>query len=38
MRDIFILLKEFDLLSKGVNNRNTQNGQLVTELIFRILG
>jgi DNA polymerase-3 subunit delta len=37
MRNIFLLLKEFDLYSKGVNNRNTQNGQLVTELIYRIL-
>lgn len=37
MRKIFQVLKEFDLYSKGVNNRNTQNGQLVTELVFRIL-
>lgn len=37
LRNIFLLLKEFDLLSKGVKNRNTQNGQLVNELVFRIL-
>ena len=37
LKHILITLKEFDLYSKGVDNRNTQNGQLVNELIYKIL-
>ena len=34
---IFTYLKETDLKTKGVNNSGINNGQLLKELIFKIL-
>ena len=34
---IFKLLKEYDLKSKGVNNRSTNQSELLKELVFKIL-
>ena len=34
---IISLLKKYDLRSKGVDNNNTSDGELLKELIFRIL-
>lgn len=34
---IFEYLKEYDLKSKGVNNKSTKQGELLKELIFKIL-
>ena len=34
---IFTLLKEYDLRSKGINNKSTNEGELLRELIFKIL-
>lgn len=35
--EIIALLREYDLKSKGVNNTSTSNGELLKELIFKIL-
>ncbi|MGD9977234.1 MAG: DNA polymerase III subunit delta [Bacteroidales bacterium] len=35
--DIFALLREYDLRSKGVNNNSTNHGELLRELVFKIL-
>ena len=35
--NIFSYLKEYDLKSKGVNNKNTNDGELLKELIYKIL-
>lgn len=37
LKQIFSYLKEFDLKSKGVNNTSTPYGELLKELIFKIL-
>jgi len=37
LKTIFTLLKECDLKTKGVNNGGTSNGELLKELVFRIL-
>lgn len=34
---IFSLLREYDLRSKGLNNTTTDNGELLKELIYKIL-
>jgi len=34
---IFTYLKEYDLKSKGVNNKSTNDGELLKELIYKIL-
>jgi DNA polymerase-3 subunit delta len=34
---IIDLLKEYDLKSKGVNNISTSDGELLKELLFKIL-
>ena len=34
---IIALLKEYDLKSKGVNNISTSDGELLKELLFKIL-
>ena len=35
--DIFTHLKQYDLKSKGVNNTSTKDGELLKELVYRIL-
>ena len=35
--DIFTLLKVYDLKSKGVNNTSTADGDLLKELVYKIL-
>ena len=35
--DIFTYLKQYDLKSKGVNNTSTKDGELLKELLYRIL-
>ena len=35
--DIFIYLKQYDLKSKGVNNTSTKDGELLKELVYKIL-
>ena len=35
--DIFTLLKVYDLKSKGVNNTSTADGELLRELVYKIL-
>ena len=35
--DIFTLLKVYDLKSKGVNNTSTNDGELLKELVYKIL-
>ena len=35
--DIFTYLKQYDLKSKGVNNTSTKDGELLKELVYRIL-
>ena len=35
--NIFTHLKEYDLKSKGVNNKSTDDGELLKELIYKIL-
>ncbi len=37
LKQIFYLLKEYDLKTKGVNNSGVNNGELMKELIFKIL-
>ena len=37
LKDVFKYLKEYDLKIKGVNNGVTEKGELMRELIFRIL-
>jgi len=37
LKDVFKNLKEYDLKIKGVNNGATEKGELMRELIFRIL-
>ncbi len=37
LKEIFGLLKECDLKTKGVDNNGTPNGELLKELVFRIL-
>jgi DNA polymerase-3 subunit delta len=37
LKDIFKYLKEYDLKTKGVNNGVTDRGELMRELIFKIL-
>lgn len=37
LKDIFKNLKEYDLKTKGVNNGATEKGELMRELIFKIL-
>lgn len=37
LKDVFKYLKEYDLKIKGVNNGATEKGELMRELIFRIL-
>jgi DNA polymerase-3 subunit delta len=34
---IFELLREYDLRSKGVNNDNVDGGELLKELVFKIM-
>lgn len=35
--EIFSLLREYDLKSKGVNNESTGHGELLKEMVFKIL-
>jgi DNA polymerase-3 subunit delta len=35
--NIISLLREYDMLSKGVNNNSTSEGELLKELVFKIL-
>ena len=35
--DIFTHLKQYDLKSKGVNNTSTADGDLLKELVYKIL-
>jgi DNA polymerase-3 subunit delta len=35
--NIFIYLKQYDLKSKGVNNTSTKDGELLKELVYKIL-
>ena len=35
--DIFTYLKQYDLKSKGVNNTSTKDGELLKELVYKIL-
>ncbi len=35
--DIFSLLREYDLRSKGLNNETTDNGELLKELVYKIM-
>ena len=35
--DIFSFLKQYDLKSKGVNNTSTKEGELLKELVYKIL-
>lgn len=35
--DIFALLRDYDMRSKGVNNNSTDHGELLRELVFKIL-
>lgn len=35
--NIFSLLKEYDLRSKGINNKNVSSGELLKELVIKIL-
>ncbi len=35
--EIFRLLREYDMRSKGVNNDSTDNGELLRELVFKIM-
>jgi DNA polymerase-3 subunit delta len=37
LADIISLLREYDLRSKGVNNVNTSEGELLREMLFKIL-
>ena len=37
LKDIFKFLKEYELKTKGVNNSGIENGELMKELIFKIL-
>jgi DNA polymerase-3 subunit delta len=37
LRQIFSLLKEFDLRSKGLEGNNASEGELLKEMVFRIL-
>jgi DNA polymerase-3 subunit delta len=37
LKNIFSYLKEYDLKTKGVNNTSTSNGELMKELVFKIL-
>ncbi|HQH19842.1 MAG TPA: DNA polymerase III subunit delta [Bacteroidales bacterium] len=37
VRQVISLLKEYDLMIKGVNNKSIPNGELFKELIFQIL-
>lgn len=37
LKNIFSYLKEYDLKSKGVDNSGINNGELLKELVFRIL-
>lgn len=36
LENIFSLLKEYDLRSKGINDSGTEDGQLLKEMLFRI--
>jgi len=35
--EIFTLLRQYDMRSKGVNNENTDQGELLRELVFKIM-
>lgn len=35
--DIFAILRDYDMRSKGVNNNSTDHGELLRELVFKIL-
>ena len=35
--EIFSLLREYDMRSKGVNNESTEDGGLLKEMIYKIL-
>lgn len=37
VKQIISLLRKYDLMSKGLNNNTTSNGQLLKELVFQIL-
>ncbi len=37
LEQIFYLLEEYDLRSKGVNNSGTDHGELMKEMVFKIL-
>lgn len=37
LEQVFLILEEFDLRAKGVNNHNVKEGELMRELVFRIL-
>jgi DNA polymerase-3 subunit delta len=37
LKHIFGYLKEYDLKSKGVNNGSVESGELMKELMFKIL-
>ncbi len=37
LEQIFYILEEYDLRSKGVNNTGTKEGELLKEMVFRIL-
>jgi DNA polymerase III subunit delta len=37
LKSIFAYLKEYDLKSKGINNSSISNGELLKELIYKIL-
>ena len=37
LRGILALLREYDLKVKGVNNNSTEDGQVLKELVYKIL-
>ncbi|MGE0567752.1 MAG: DNA polymerase III subunit delta [Bacteroidia bacterium] len=37
LRNIFSYLKEYDLKSKGINNTGVNNGELLKEMVYKIL-
>ena len=37
LKSIFGYLKEYDLKTKGVDNSGVDNGELLKELVFKIL-
>jgi DNA polymerase-3 subunit delta len=35
--DVFALLREYDMRAKGVNNNSTDEGELLRELVWKIM-